>query len=200
MAVFTECKWANVRLRKRLTQVWGFRTLVSFFCCFHFFSGAQSPLRFLPQCIAQKICDFMSKDSKTLQNLWANHSWFFLIGVKLIYNVLMVSAVQQNKSAIIIPISPPSWASFPFLHPIPLGHHRVPGWAPFLYSNFSSAIYFTHGSAMPLSPLVPSSIPPLCPQVHSLYLRLHAFPANKYHFPIFHIYAFIYLFIIIIPL
>ena len=77
MAVFTECKWANVRLRKRLTQIWGFRKLVSFFCCFHFFSGAQSPLRFLPQRIAQKICDFISKDTKTLQNLWANHSSFF---------------------------------------------------------------------------------------------------------------------------
>ena len=78
MAVFTECKWANVRLRKRLTQVWGFRALVSF-CCFHFFLGAHSPLTSLPQCIAQKICDFMSKDSKTLQNLWANHSWFFFL-------------------------------------------------------------------------------------------------------------------------
>ena len=33
----------------------------------------------------------------------------------------------------------------PFPHPMPLGHHRVPGLLPVLCRNFSSAIYFTPG-------------------------------------------------------
>ena len=57
-----------------------------------------------------------------------------------------------------------------------------------LYSNFSLAIYFTHGSvymSVLLSPFHPTLFalcppPPRSPQVHSLHLRLHlySFPAN----------------------
>ena len=39
----------------------------------------------------------------------------FLIGAKLFYNVMLISAVQQYKSAIIIHITTPSWA--PSYHP-----------------------------------------------------------------------------------
>ena len=36
---------------------------------------------------------------------------YFLIGVKLFYNVVLASAVQRSESAICIHISPPSWTS-----------------------------------------------------------------------------------------
>ena len=39
---------------------------------------------------------------------------------------MLVSAVQQNESAISIHMSPPSLASLtPHPHPTPLGHHRA---------------------------------------------------------------------------
>ena len=59
--------------------------------------------------------------------------FFFFIGVKLLYNVVLVSAVQWSESALCIPISPPSWTSLlPNSPPPPphLGHHRAPSWAP----------------------------------------------------------------------
>ena len=55
--------------------------------------------------------------------------YLFLIGGKLLYDVLLVSAVQQCESAVSIHISPLSRASLPSAHPVPLGHHRAPDWA-----------------------------------------------------------------------
>ena len=55
---------------------------------------------------------------------------YFLIGGKLLYGVMLVSAVQQHKSAISRRILPASWASFSSPHATSLGHHRVPGCAP----------------------------------------------------------------------
>ena len=46
------------------------------------------------------------------------------IGVQLLYNVVLVFAVQGSKSAMCIHMSPPAWASLP-PHPTPLGHHRA---------------------------------------------------------------------------
>ena len=40
----------------------------------------------------------------------------FLIGRKLLYNIVWVSAIQQRTSAKIRHVSPPSWASLPYLH------------------------------------------------------------------------------------
>ena len=55
---------------------------------------------------------------------------------------MLASAVQQRESSICIYISLPSWASLgPHSHPAPLGHHRAPGWSPWIiYSSFSPAI------------------------------------------------------------
>ena len=44
---------------------------------------------------------------------WEVKSFFFLIGGKLLYSVVLVSAIQQCKSAIILHLSPPSWIFFP---------------------------------------------------------------------------------------
>ena len=99
---------------------------------------------------------------------------------------MLVSAVQQSKSAIIIHISLPSWASLPYPHPTPLGHHRVSGWLPVLYSNISPAICFTHGSvymSMLLSPFVPLSPSPTV-STSPFHLRILYFPANRFIYTI----------------
>ena len=68
---------------------------------------------------------------------------YFLIGGKLLYDVVLVSAIQQCESAIITHISPPSWVSLP--SPTPTGHHRVPGWAPCVTQQHQlSSVQFSH--------------------------------------------------------
>ena len=55
----------------------------------------------------------------------------FLIEGQLLYNVVLVSAIQQCVSAVSIHISPLAWASLPPLPPpTHLGHHRAPSWVP----------------------------------------------------------------------
>ena len=68
---------------------------------------------------------------------------YSLIGIKLLYNVVLITAIQQCNLAIIIPISPPSWASHPY--PLtPLGHHRAPGWVPCVIQQLLSSYLFLH--------------------------------------------------------
>ena len=85
---------------------------------------------------------------------------FFLIGVYLLYNVALVSAVQWSESTMCIHISPPSWT---FLsHPTPspaLGHHRAWSWAPCAIEQLLTSC-FTHGSVFISSVLISQFIPP----------------------------------------
>ena len=67
---------------------------------------------------------------------------YSLIGGKLLYSVVLVSAMQQCDSAIITRMSPPSPPRFP---PFWVITDRQAG-LPVPYSNFSPAIYFAHGS------------------------------------------------------
>ena len=57
--------------------------------------------------------------------------FFFLVGGKLLCDVLLASAAQQCESAVSIHISPLSPASLPSAHPVcgGSGHHRAPDWA-----------------------------------------------------------------------
>ena len=62
-------------------------------------------------------------------------SFFFhiFIGVQKLYNVVLVSTVQQSESALCIHISPYPLPPEPPCHPsypIPLGHHKAPSWSP----------------------------------------------------------------------
>ena len=66
-------------------------------------------------------------------------AFLFFVGVQLLYNVVLVSTVQQHKSTVCIYISPRSWTSFS-LPPYP-----TPNELPVLYSSFPLAICFTHG-------------------------------------------------------
>ena len=47
----------------------------------------------------------------------------------MLYCIVLVSAVQQFESVVIIRIVPPWGASLFSLPPTPLGHHRAPGGA-----------------------------------------------------------------------
>ena len=106
----------------------------------------------------------------------------FLIGVELLYNVVLVSSVQQSESTICIPISPPSWTSLP---PTTIPRISVTtehqAELPVLYSRLPLAIYFTHGSvymSILISQFIPFPPSPPCPQVHFLHLRVYSYPAN----------------------
>ena len=103
-----------------------------------------------------------------LHKEWPKHlprkKRFFLIGGKLLCNVVLDSAIQQqHESGIIIHMSPPSCASFP--SPIPplwiITEHEAG--RPVLYSNFPALYHFTHDSVcMPLllSQFGPPSLSP----------------------------------------
>ena len=97
---------------------------------------------------------------------------FFLIDRKLLYNFVLVSAIQQCESVMILYVcmcvSLVSWASLSSPNPIPVGHHRTLGWVPCVIqqpSTISHIIvyigqcYFLN-SSHPLFPL-------MYPQVHS---------------------------------
>lgn len=61
---------------------------------------------------------------------------FILIGGKLLYNFVLVSAVQPWESVKIIHISLPSGDSLTSLHSTTLGHHRAQDGLPVLFSSF----------------------------------------------------------------
>ena len=71
------------------------------------------------------ICNFIQQQHSCQENFLVIFSYksmvsfFFLIfiGVQLLYNILLVSAIQQSESAIRIHISPLFWISFPFKSP-----------------------------------------------------------------------------------
>ena len=92
------------------------------------------------------------------------------------YNVVLVSAIQQHKSAMIIHPYPPSIPC-----PIPsrqvITEHQTG--LPVLLSNFSPAIHLTQYLCWYYFLHLSHSLPPLLrPQVHSLHLCLHFFPTN----------------------
>ena len=100
----------------------------------------------------------------------------------MIYDVILFSVVQLCESAINIHTSPPSWASVPPpTHPSPLGHHRVPGWAPSTVRQLPTP-YSTHGNvciSMLFFQFISPFPSPLCTQVHSLHLHLYSCPADR---------------------
>ena len=101
----------------------------------------------------------------------------------------------------------PSFLSLPaHSHPTPPGHCKMPGWAPCViqqppttYLFYLNLIeYIFQCCFLNLSyPL----LPPLCPQVHSLCLCHHFFPANRFISTFFldfiYIYIYIYIYICI---
>ena len=100
----------------------------------------------------------------------------------MLYNVVLVSTVQQSESAICIhippyplPLDPPSRPPYP----IPLGRTKHQADLPVLCSSFPLAIYFTVGSvymSVLLSHFIPASPSPralksilyVCVFIHAL--------------------------------
>ena len=115
-----------------------------------------------------------------LKKLFLN---LFLIGGELLYNVVLVSAVQQCESAISIHISPPS---YPPTHTSRLSQSP---WLSFLcytttiqLSILQMVIYAFQCYSLNLSrPLLSL----LCPQVYFLGLHLYSCPANRFISTIF---------------
>ena len=101
--------------------------------------------------------------------------FLFFIGVQLLYNVVLVSAVQQSESAICIHISTLFWISFPFRSPqsteqssvcYTVGSHQL----PILYI----VVYICHFQSPNSSHL------PWYPYVYSLPLCLYFCFTNKF--------------------
>lgn len=76
--------------------------------------------------VADTVCVWLCRWTRDILSL----------GGHLLYNGMLVFAIQEHESATIIRISPLSRASLPTRHPIPLGHHRAPSWAPCLSPDF----------------------------------------------------------------
>ena len=106
---------------------------------------------------------------------WINETNFFktkqnfLIGGKLLFNVILVSAIQQNESVIIIYTL---LLKSPYCPPIsPLQVITEPSWAPCVIQQLPTNS-FIHDSVQ-MSMLLSHFVPPpflhqLCPQVCSL--------------------------------
>ena len=69
----------------------------------------------------------------------------FQIGLYLLHNIVLVSAVQLSESATSIHTSSSSWIPLP--HPIHLGHHRAPSWGSCAVLHMEKAVA-THSSVL----------------------------------------------------
>ena len=79
--------------------------------------------------------------------------YFIFIGVCLVCNIVLVSAVQQSESTICIHTSPPSWTSVtPTPHPTPLVHNRVLSWAPCAIQQVPSILHMIVYTCQSYSP------------------------------------------------
>lgn len=109
---------------------------------------------------------------------------------------MVASAVQQRQIIIIIYI--PSLLNPFHPTPIPLGHHRVLSWVPFVIQQLPTS-YSLHMVVCICQccflNLSHSLLPQLSPQLCSLHLCIHSFPADEfinYYFSRFHIHMLIY--------
>ena len=125
---------------------------------------------------------------------WLLDFYIFLIEGKLLYSVVLVSAIQQCESVIIIciHISAPSWTS---PHLTLLGYHKagLSALHPTANSHWLSVLHMVYVLIL-LSQFAPPS-PSTAMSTHlfstSVSLLLH-YKVHQYHFSRFHIYALIY--------
>ena len=118
-----------------------------------------------------------------LQCMWSQRVRHNLMTEQqLLYNVLLISAVQQCESAICIHISPPSWTSLPPLHPTPPGHHRTLSWAPCAIHQLPNSHLFYTQYTYASATLNSSRSPFSCPPILSLCLHLYSCPKNRFIF------------------
>ena len=103
----------------------------------------------------------------------------------MLYNVVLVSVVQQSESAIRIhispyplPLEPPSHSPYP----TPLGGHKASSRSPCAMQQLPTSHPFYIWYICQCYSLTSSQLPlpPLCPQVCSLCLRLYSCPATRF--------------------
>ena len=154
---------------------------------FFFFFSFRKNLVF--QILENKIASLITEEIKILTSLFHN-CWgilfYFLTGVKFFTMLCWFLHTEMWISHNYIYIPLPLMCSSCPPHPLPPGHSAR--WSQstklefVLYSNFLLAIYFTHDdvymSMLPLN-FFHALIPPPCPQVCSLCLHLHFFPASR---------------------
>ena len=137
--------------------------------------------------------------------LWGKMVWvvrgsvcFFFTGGQLLYNIMLVCAIHQHKSATGIHMSPPLESPFHLLpHLTPLGCQRAPGWAPWVHSKFPLAICFTYGNTYVSTLLSRFVVPSPSHTVHQLFSQsasplLRCIYVHQYHPSRFHMYVLIY--------
>ena len=96
--------------------------------------------------------------------------------MQLLYNIVLVSSLQQSESAICIHLPPLSWACLPHAPPTPPGHHRAWNWAPCGIQKIpTSYLFYTWqcihvNSTLSIHPAILS--PTLYPHIFSLCLYL----------------------------
>ena len=110
----------------------------------------------------------------SVHDYWKNCSFDYmdLCRQRLLYNVMLISTVQQSESAMCIHISPLFRISFPFRSPQSIVVFRV------LYSRFSLVTYFIHRiDSVYVSPNLPAhpTLPPFSLGVHSFLLCICVF-------------------------
>ena len=115
---------------------------------------------------------------------------FYLFSIEeyLLYNIVSVSAIHQQKSAIDIHMSLLSWSSLPPptpSHPSRLSQSTsLSSLSHTANSHWRSILHMLIYVSVLLSPFVPPFPPllscPPCPQICSLCLCLHGCPANRF--------------------
>ena len=122
----------------------------------------------------------LKTESSFIWSFYFKRSNLFLIGEKLLYNVL-VSATHQHESAIAsLSLETPSLLPS---HPRPLGcHNRASGFElPASSTNWLSILHVVmYMFSVTLSIRLLPPLPTLCPQVCSLCLHLHCCPADRF--------------------
>ena len=98
----------------------------------------------------------------------------YLTGGKLLYDVVLVSDIQQHDSA--HTLEPPSAPLIPTL-----GHHRVPDWAPCVTRHSSPAVYFTPQCAYVSATFSIRSTLSLLHCVHKSVLHSFSIPSLQIH-------------------
>ena len=86
----------------------------------------------------------------TFTLLWPYLSFVLLfIYFSNLFFTMFVSAIQELELAVIIHVSPPSWASLLFHHPTPLGHHRAPKYVCKMMSAHCVRLFFDSTDCSP---------------------------------------------------
>ena len=102
----------------------------------------------------------------------------------LLYNVVLVSAVEHSDSAKHIHTPPLFWISFPFRSPQSTEQNSLCRTVDSCWLSLKYIVVYICQTLSP-NPFSPLPFPPWCSQVGSLCLCLYSYPTNKFSYTIF---------------